>query len=198
MNNVLVKYGAQSAYGEDIPMTAMGIAMKVNSVLTNIIAGIAIGGQPIISFNYGAKKYDRVKKTYKTCVIAAIIVSAVAFLGFQLIPEQISGIFGNEGELYTTFACKAFRIYLMFVILVAVVNVSGVFIQSIGKPVKSCILTLVRQVICQCPAILIFAALGGVEAALWAGPAADGVAFIIAVVFMIYEFKQIRRMNYEK
>lgn len=198
MNNVLVKYGTQSAYGEDIPMTAMGIAMKVNSVLTNIIAGIAIGGQPIISFNYGAKKYDRVKKTYKTCVIAAIIVSAVAFLGFQLIPEQISGIFGNEGELYITFACKAFRIYLMFVILVAVVNVSGVFIQSIGKPVKSCILTLVRQVICQCPAIVIFAVLGGVEAALWAGPAADGVAFIIAVVFMIYEFKQIRRMNYEK
>ena len=198
MNNVLVKYGAQSAYGEDIPMTAMGIAMKVNSVLTNIIAGIAIGGQPIISFNYGAKKYDRVKKTYKTCVIAAVIVSAIAFLGFQFIPEHISGIFGNEGELYTTFACKAFRIYLMFVILVAVVNVSGVFIQSIGKPVKSCILTLVRQVICQCPAILIFAALGGVEAALWAGPAADGVAFIIAVVFMIYEFKQIRRMNYEK
>ena len=62
MNNVLVKYGAQSAYGEDIPMTAMGIAMKVNSVLTNIIAGIAIGGQPIISFNYGAKQYDRVKE----------------------------------------------------------------------------------------------------------------------------------------
>lgn len=80
----------------------------------------------------------------------------------------------------------------MFVILVAVVNVSGVFIQSIGKPVKSCILTLVRQVICQCPAIVIFAVLGGVEAALWAGPAADGVAFVIAVVFMIYEFKQIR------
>ena len=92
MNNVLVKYGAQSAYGEDIPMTAMGIAMKVNSVLTNIIAGIAIGGQPIISFNYGAKQYDRVKKTYKTCVIAAVLVSTVAFLSFQLIPEYISGI----------------------------------------------------------------------------------------------------------
>ncbi len=198
MNNVLVKYGAQSVYGEDIPMTAMGIAMKVNSVLTNIIAGIAIGGQPIISFNYGAKKYDRVKKTYKTCVIAAVIVSAIAFLGFQLIPEYISGVFGNEGELYTEFACKAFRIYLMFVILVAIVNVSGVFIQSIGKPVKSCILTLVRQVICQCPAIIIFAQIGGVEAALWAGPVADGMAFIIAVTFMIYEFKQIRSTNHEE
>lgn len=193
MNNVLVKYGAQSAYGEDIPMTAMGIAMKVNSVLTNIIAGIAIGGQPIISFNYGAKQYDRVKKTYKTCVIAAVLVSTVAFLSFQLIPEYISGIFGNEGELYTAFACKAFRIYLMFVILIAVVNVSGVFIQSIGKPVKSAVLTLVRQVICQCLAIVIFAAVGGVEAALWAGPVADGIAFLMAVVFMIYEFRQIGR-----
>lgn len=193
MNNVFVKYGAQSAYGEDIPMTAMGIAMKVNSVLTNIIAGIAIGGQPIISFNYGAKQYDRVKKTYKTCVIAAVLVSTVAFLSFQLIPEYISGIFGNEGELYTAFACKAFRIYLMFVILIAVVNVSGVFIQSIGKPVKSAVLTLVRQVICQCPAIVIFAAVGGVEAALWAGPVADGIAFLMAVVFMIYEFRQIGR-----
>lgn len=198
MNNVLVKYGAQSVYGEDIPMTAMGIAMKVNSVLTNVIAGIAIGGQPIISYNYGAKQYDRVKKTYKTCVIAAIIVSAIAFLGFQLFPEQIAGIFGNEGELYTTFACKAFRIYLMFVVLVAVINVSGVFIQSVGKPVKSCIITLARQVICQCPAIVIFAAIGGVEAALWAGPVADGIAFIIAAAFMLYEFKLIRRVSYEK
>lgn len=192
MNNVLVKYGAQSVYGEDIPMTAIGIAMKVNSVLTNIIAGIAIGGQPIISFNYGAKEYSRVKQTYKTCLIAAIIVSAAAFFCFQLIPEYISGIFGNEGELYTTFACKAFRIYLMLVIPVAIVNVSGVFIQSIGKPVKSAILTLARQVICQCPAIVIFAAIGGVEAALWAGPIADGIAFIMAAAFMIYEFRAIR------
>ena len=197
MNNVLVKYGVQSIYGEDIPMTAMGIAMKVNSVLTNIIAGIAIGGQPIISFNYGARQYSRVKKTYKTCVIAAVIVSTIAFLGFQLIPEHISGIFGNEGELYTAFACKAFRIYLMLVILVAVINVSGVFIQSVGKPVKSCIITLARQVICQCPAIIVFAAVGGVEAALWAGPVADAIAFVIAAAFMIYEFKQIKSASYK-
>lgn len=108
-----------------------------------------------------------------------MIVSAIAFLGFQLIPEYISGVFGNEGELYTEFACKAFRIYLMFVILVAIVNVSGVFIQSIGKPVKSCILTLVRQVICQCPAIIIFAQIGGVEAALvgWPSSGWDGIYY---------------------
>ena len=85
----------------------------------------------------------------------------------------------------------------MFVILVAVVNVSGVFIQSVGKPVKSSIITLARQVVFQCPAIVIFAVAGGVEAALWAGPVADAIAFIITMAFMIYEFKLIRRMSHE-
>lgn len=118
MNNVLVKYGAQSIYSEDIPMTVTGIAMKVNSVLTNIIAGIAIGGQPIISYNYGAKKYDRVKKTYKTCLIAAVIVSSVAFLGFQLIPEQIASIFGSGDALLQ-------RVYLQIVQNLSYVRYSG-------------------------------------------------------------------------
>ncbi|MBD5103647.1 MAG: MATE family efflux transporter [Ruminococcaceae bacterium] len=192
MNNVLVKYGAQSVYGEDIPMTAIGIVMKVNSVLVNIIAGIAIGGQPIISFNYGAKKYDRVKKTLKILSISAIIVSGIAFLGFQLIPEKISGIFGNESELYTAFAVKGFRIYLMLCILISFQTVAGVFIQSVGKPLKSAILSLSRQVIFLIPAILIFAWTLGVEGVLWAGPLADGLAFVLAVVFVRLELKNMR------
>lgn len=192
MNNVLVKYGAQSVYGEDIPMTAIGIVMKVNSVLVNIIAGIAIGGQPIISFNYGAKKYDRVKKTLKILSISAIIISGIAFLGFQLIPEKISGIFGNESELYTEFAVKGFRIYLMLCILISFQTVAGVFIQSVGKPLKSAILSLSRQVVFLIPAILIFAWAFGVEGVLWAGPVADGLAFILAVVFVWLEIKNMR------
>lgn len=192
MNNVLVKYGAMSKYGEDIPMTAIGIVMKVNSVLTNIIAGIAIGGQPIISFNYGARQYGRVKQTFKLLTISAVIVSGVAFLCFQFIPETISGIFGNESELYTEFAVKGFRIYLMCVILIAFTNVSGVFIQSVGKPLKSSILSLARQLVFLIPLILLFAAIWGVEGALWAGPVADSLAFILAVVFVVMEFKGMR------
>lgn len=192
MNNVLVKYGAMSKYGEDIPMTAIGIVMKVNSVLTNIIAGIAIGGQPIISFNYGARQFDRVKKTFKILSVSAVIVSGIAFLGFQFMPETISGIFGNESELYTEFAVKGFRIYLMFVVLIAFTNVAGVFIQSVGKPLKSSVLSLSRQIVFLIPAILIFAAVWGVEGALWAGPVADGLAFILAVVFVVLEFKSMK------
>lgn len=192
MNNVLVKYGALSKYGEDIPMTAIGIVMKVNSVLTNIIAGIAIGGQPIISFNYGARQFGRVKQTFKILTISAIVVSGIAFLCFQLIPETISGIFGNESELYTEFAVKGFRIYLMCVILIAFTNVAGVFIQSIGKPVKSSVLSLSRQLVFLIPFILLFAAMWGVEGALWAGPMADSLAFILAVIFVVLEFRNMK------
>lgn len=192
MNNVLVKYGAMSKYGEDIPMTAIGIVMKVNSVLTNIIAGIAIGGQPIISFNYGAKQFGRVKKTFKILTVTAVVVSGIAFLCFQLIPDTISGIFGNESELYTEFAVKGFRIYLMCVILIAFTNVSGVFIQSIGKPVKSSVLSLARQLVFLIPLILLFASVWGVEGALWAGPVADSLAFILAVVFVALEFGNMK------
>ena len=62
MNNVLVKYGAVSKYGSEIPMTTLGITMKVNQIITGIVIGIAVGSQPIIGYNYGAGKAGRAKK----------------------------------------------------------------------------------------------------------------------------------------
>ncbi|MDE5898700.1 MAG: MATE family efflux transporter [Treponemataceae bacterium] len=193
MNNTLKKYGANSVYGDTIPQTAIGIVMKVNSVLINIISGIAIGGQPIISFNYGAKNYDRVKKTFWILTVAALIVSGIAFLLFQIFPRQISGIFGNDSELYTQFAVMGFRIYLMFCILIAFQTVAGVFIQSVGKPLMSSILSLARQVVFLIPLIILFGYLWGVEGPLWAGPVADGLAFIMAVAFVEIECKKMKK-----
>lgn len=76
MNNVLVQYGAQSVYGSDIPIAAIGVVMKVNAVLINIVIGIVIGGQPLISYNYGAKNFKRVKQAFKTVVLLSIIISS--------------------------------------------------------------------------------------------------------------------------
>lgn len=80
----------------------------------------------------------------------------------------------------------------MCVILIAFTNVSGVFIQSIGKPVKSSILSLARQLVFLIPLILLFASVWGVEGALWAGPVADSLAFILAVVFVALEFRNMK------
>ena len=113
-NNLLSKYGAQSKYGSEIPITVLGIVMKISQILNSIIIGIAAGSQPILGYNYGAEKYDRVKSTLKIVLGLSVIVSTFAFILFQTIPDKLISIFGSSSdENYTEFACLAFRTYLM-------------------------------------------------------------------------------------
>ena len=112
-NNLLVSYGALSIYGSEIPMTATGIVMKVNQILISILVGIAVGAQPIIGFNYGAKDFTRVKKALDIALVASEIIAIIAFLIFQFAPMSVVSLFGSEEGLYNEFAVKAFRIFLM-------------------------------------------------------------------------------------
>ena len=118
VQNLLFKqYGEVSKFGAEIPITVLGIVMKINQILNGIVIGIASGSQPIIGYNYGAKKFDRVKETLKIVLITTFIISLIAFILFQAIPEQLIGIFGSGDNLYNEFACLTFRIFLMFTAL---------------------------------------------------------------------------------
>ncbi len=99
MNNTLTFYGALSDYGQNIPLACVGVISKVNVVLMAFIIGTAQGCQPICGFNYGAKNYPRVKKTYLTAAAVVTAISTAAFLCFQIFPRQIVAIFG-EGSLF--------------------------------------------------------------------------------------------------
>lgn len=191
INNMLKIYGAQSAYGSEIPLTALGIVMKVNQILISIIVGIAVGAQPIIGYNYGAGNYKRVKKTFGIAVLLASIVTVIAFIIFQLYPQMIINLFGSEEGLYNEFAFKCFHVYLLFCILNGFQTVSGIFLQSIGKPIKSAIVSLSRQIVFLVPAAIILPGILGVEGVLWSGPVADGLAFILAGIFIFLELKNI-------
>lgn len=136
-NNLLAKYGAQSVYGAEIPLTATGIVMKVNQIMIAILLGIATGTQPIIGYNYGAKSYHRVKKALEISLIASEIVSVAAFLIFQFAPMSVVSLFGSEEGLYNEFAVKAFRIFLMLCPLTGFQTIAAVYLQAVGKPVKS-------------------------------------------------------------
>ena len=111
-NNLLAKYGAYSEFGAEIPITVLGIVMKVSQILNSIIVGIVAGAQPIFGYNYGAGKFDRVKQALKTVLGLSLIVSTIAFLLFQLIPDKLIAIFGRGDDKYIEFACLAFRTYL--------------------------------------------------------------------------------------
>ena len=190
-NNLLGKYGAESKYGADIPITVLGIVMKISQILNSIIIGIAAGSQPILGYNYGAGKYYRVKKTLKYVLGLSVIISTIAFILFQTIPDKLISIFGSGNELYMDFACVAFRTYLMLVICNGVQIPSGIFFQAIGKSAKSAILSLSRQILFLIPAMVIFGSMFGLIGVLYAGPFADGLAFVISGILIIVEMKHL-------
>ena len=191
-NNLLGKYGGQSKFGSEIPITVLGIVMKISQILNSIIIGIAAGAQPIIGYNYGAGKYDRVKRTLKTVLGLSVIISTIAFILFQTIPDKLISIFGSGDANYMEFACIAFRTYLMLVICNGIQIPSGIFFQAIGKSIKSAVLSLSRQILFLIPAMVTFGKIWGIDGILYAGPFADGLAFLIASTLLILEVKHLR------
>ena len=198
-NNLFSKYGAISKFGAEIPITVFGIVMKTSQILNSIIIGIAAGSQPILGYNYGAEKFDRVKKTLKTVLGLGVVVSTFAFILFQTIPDKLINIFGSAdgetAEIYIEFACLAFRRYLLLCICNGIQIPSGIFFQSIGKSTKSAILSLSRQIIFLIPAFFILGASFGIMGLLYAGPVADGLAFIISVTLLIIEVKHLKKSS---
>ena len=194
-NNLLAEYGAQSVYGSDIPLTATGIVMKVNQILISILLGIATGTQPIIGFNYGAKNFHRVRKALEISLVASEIISVLAFLLFQLAPISVISLFGSEDGLYNEFAVKAFRIFLLLCPLTGLQTVIAVYLQAVGKSVMSALLSLARQIIFFVPAALLLPLALGVEGVLWTGPVADGLAFVMSLVLLLYERNRLKKSH---
>lgn len=191
-NNLLASYGAQSVYGSEIPLTAMGIVMKVNQILISILVGISTGAQPIIGFNYGAKDYHRVRKAFDIALVASEIVAVIGFCIFQFAPMSVVSLFGSEDALYNEFAVRSFRTFLLLCPLTGFQTVAAIYLQAVGKPVKSAILSLSRQIIFFVPAALLLPRFLGVAGVLWTGPVADGLAFVLALGLILYERKQLK------
>ena len=189
MNNTLTYYGSNSVYGSDIPLACAGIISKVNMLFFSFVIGISQGLQPIVSFNFGAQKYDRVKDAYKKAVFAATAISIVAFLCFQLFPRQIIGIFGSGSEEYLHFAERYFRIFLFFTFLNGIQPVSSNFFTSIGAPKKGIFLSLTRQIIFLLPLLLIFPYFFGIDGVMYTAPIADLAAASVSIVMVVREFK---------
>lgn len=192
-NNLLGKYGANSKFGSEIPITVLGIVMKINQILNSIIIGIAAGSQPILGYNYGAKKFDRVKKALKLVLASSLVISIIAFILFQTIPDKLILIFGSGDANYMEFACLAFRIYLLLCIFNGIQIPSGIFFQAIGKSTISAILSLSRQIVILIPVMLILSHFYGVTGVLAAGPVADGLAFLLATTFLVIEVKNLKK-----
>lgn len=179
-NMMLAKWGAQSIYGADIPIAVMGIAMKVFTIVINIVVGLLVGAQPILGFNYGAEKYDRVKETFRIAVICTVTVGIIATIIFEFFPDLVIGIFGTQNELYMEFARKMFRIFLMLVTFTLLIKAISIFFQAVGEPKRATVVSLMRDIVCFVPLCFILPNFFGVEGILYAAPVADAIGIVIA------------------
>lgn len=191
MNNSLTYYGALSVYGESIPLACSGIINKVSFIFFAVCIGVAQGMQPIASFNYGAKQYDRVKKVIRLSITTGLIICVIAFALFQLFPRQIISLFGSGSEMYFSFAERYFHIYLFFTFLNNIQPMSSSFLAAIGKPAKGTFLALTRQIIFLLPLIIILPFFMGIDGIMYAGPVADFMAAAISAALLLLELKNM-------
>ena len=198
MNNLLKHYGALSIYGESIPIAVSGIVMKVNQITFSIVIGLGQGAQPIISFNYGAEKYDRVKKALRSAVTVGAGVAILAFIIFQLFPREIIAMFGDGTDEYFEFGVKFFRIFLFFTWLNCLQPIASTFFTSIGKSVKGAFLSLTRQILFLLPPMMILPVFMGIDGILWAGPFADLLSAVAAIILIAVELRIMKRQELAK
>ena len=190
MNQSLTYYGALSSYGASIPLACVGIITKINQVFFSFIIGISQGLQPIVSFNYGAKKYFRVKSAYLKATLYGSVISIFAFFMFQLFPRQIISLFGNGSEEYYQFAVSYFKVFLFFTFVNFCQPITSNFFTAIGKPIKGVFLSLTRQIIFFLPLLIGLPMFMGIDGILYVGPIADCLAAIVCFIMILLELRK--------
>lgn len=203
MNNMMTKFGASTKFGADIPLSVYGIISKINSLFISIVLGISIGAQPIIGFNYGAGKEDRVKETLKKVLLINFIVGIAFNLLFALAPRQVVSIFISPNDqsynLFMEFAVLMCHSFLLVICLNAFEMTGSILIQSLGKVKKATALSFIRQIILFIPIALLLS-IGfkkGIYGILYAGCIADTICFIIAIFIIKSEYDALDNSNNE-
>lgn len=199
--NMLALYGAKSKYGINDPQAIIGVVMKVFTIVVNIAVGIASGAQPIVGYNYGAGQIKRVKEILKLVLVSTFIVGVIATLLFELIPGQILSIFGSNSsdpENYLEFGILAMRIYLGGILFTLLQKVTSIFLQAIDKPIKSTLLSLIRDVLAMVTFTTTLPLGMGIMGVLWAAPISDIFGITFSVIFLVIEIRKLDKMNEQK
>lgn len=205
LNFQLAKYGALSAIGAVNALASIGVINRIGMFTVMPLIGIAIAIQPLLGYNYGARKIDRVKKTLWLGIVGATGFAFIEWLIIMIFPEAIANAFGiKNAELvaFTTFALKVQFIMLPFI---GFQIVGSNYFQATGQPAKSIFLTLTRQILFLVPLLYVLPEVlpslapqfDGLDALYFAAPISDFLAIFTVLVFLIWEMKRLRRLAQE-
>ncbi len=199
VNNMIRKYGAlDPVFGQEqyaqIPMAVVGIVMKFFQIVISIVVGMAAGCIPVVGYNMGAGKENRVRALFTRLLAAEAAVGTAALLIVELLPQQLIRIFGaaNESVYYTDFAVRAFRIYLCMVIFACVNKACFIFLQAMGKAAASTALSMIREIVFGVGFALLLPVFFGLDGVLYSMPLSDILTFVIAVWLIAGTYRDLK------
>ncbi|MDL2209334.1 MATE family efflux transporter [Desulfovibrio sp. OttesenSCG-928-O18] len=179
------------AHGGDLSIGAYGIANRLIMLFAMVIIGLTQGMQPLIGFNYGARKMDRVKKTLVYGLIVGTIVTTCGFLAFQLFPAALARMFTTHQDLIAM-AVRGLRLCTAFFFLVGSQIVISAFFQSMGKAPVAIFLSLSRQMVFLIPGLLVLPRFFGVDGVWISLPVADVCASVITFLILRHTYRSTR------
>jgi len=182
-------------------MSTQVLGALINGVLNYIfvfqefmpILGISQGAHPIIGFNYGARRFDRVKTTLKKAVTAGSCVSVTGYLAMRTWPDKIAGIFTKGDIALTSMTADAMGVFFCMVFVIGFQIVCSQYFQAVGKAVQAAILSLSRQVLLFIPLLLILPHFWGINGVWRTAPIADSLSVLITAAFIANEMKTLSK-----
>jgi putative MATE family efflux protein len=191
---IVVVNNSLRVYGGDIAIAVFSVVNRVIMFIIMPLFGVVIGSQPMIGFNYGAKKMERVKETLRTSVLTTFVIGAAFYIPFMIFPASIIGIFSTDTVLIES-GIFPFRMIMLLFPFIGFQVIGAGFFQSIGKAMPSIALSLTRQVLFLIPLILLLPLIMGINGIWISFPIADFLSIVVTGILLAREIKKINRME---
>ncbi len=180
-------------YGTDMHLAVMGLGLRMLNFIEMPIIGIAQGYSTLVSFNFGAKKYLRIKSVLKEAILWTIFIAGTGFLVIMFFPGQILSFFTKDLDLIVL-GITPLRIIIIFLPFMGFQILGGSLFQSIGKTVPALIITLSRQLLLLIPALLILPLFFGITGIWLSVPVSNFFSIILTFVFVYFQIKQFNKL----
>lgn len=203
INNLLNMYGSTSAFGVDGALASIGVVQRVSMFIVFPLIGMAVAIQPLLGYNYGARIYERVRKTLWWGVGAATCIALVEWAFIELFPDPVVSFFGIQDAGLRDFTVFALRVQVFMIPFVGFQIVGSNYFQATGQPSKAIFLSLTRQILFLLPLYLflpqvlptLVPSLTSLDALYFAFPIADGLSVITTGIFVYFEMKRLSKLK---
>ena len=188
---------ALMTYGNDLDIGAFGIINRMAMLFIMIVLGLNQGMQPIVGYNYGARKYDRVVKTYFITVSCALCITSIGYLISRFMPVQVAHLFvgGEDADAEDLINAVVYGMKYTMIAFWAVgfQIVTGNFFQYIGKPKRAILISMTRQMLFLVPLLIVLPPRTGVLGVWVAQPIADSMSVLLAATLIFFQIRKLRR-----